>query len=158
MFKKFNNKRKYLRKLNFFYKKYIFSKKNQHLIDPHINGLSIVKPKRQIHTILFCNKIFVYSAGLITKKVKITMKHYKKTKKVNTNIILFLQNNDMYKFKYLYFLIIKNFTYSIWNFMEKLWTLTNCNVFFFIHKQTYNWYKRPIKRIKKKIVKLLKKQ
>ena len=150
MFKKFYSKRNYVKKLNYIYNRYLYSIKKKHIEDPYIYGLNISKPKRQINIALFNDKFFTYSAGFIIKKIKITLKYFKKTKKANTNIILFLQNNDYYRLKYLYCLIIKNFTNSIWNFLEKLWILTNCSIFFFIHKQSYNHYKRPVKRIKKK--------
>ena len=155
--KKYNEKFLYIKKLKIFYYYNIFNNKIYSITDQYNNNLYISKPLRQIYITIYSKKMHTYSAGLIAKYINITLKFYKKTKKVNTNIILFLQNILENKASNFYYVTFKNFTFSIWNFLEKLWTLTSCQIFFLFHKQSYNSYKRPVKRLKKKIVKLLKK-
>lgn len=121
-------------------------------------SLGLNQPKRQLYTDVYLQKKITLSTGVILKKNLLNIKFYKRTVDSNSLIILFLQKIYKNKLKFIYFLIFKNFTLRLWAFLLKFWTLIEPQIFIFIHKYSINPTRKPLKRIKRKILKLLKKQ
>lgn len=121
-------------------------------------GLNVYQPKRQLYTDVFYNKVKTISTGVVLKDSVITLKCYKRKMIANSAIILYLQRTYGEVLRYLYFFFLKNFTYRLWNFIEKLWVLVEPSIFIFLHNQSYNPTIKRVKRIKRRVLRMLKKQ
>lgn len=156
--KKIKQKKKFIKNLYAFYKKYTIE--NYFLLNTNIYtiGLGNSLPKRQhILTVNTQMKSYIYSTGYILSVLNIKLKYYKRSLKANSSIILSLQRLFMSNIKHLYIYRCLNFNYRQLLFLQKFYKLISPKIFYFQHKKSYNVNYSPKKRIKKRIVKLLNK-
>lgn len=148
----------FLKKLLLFYKKYmveLYFCKDSEL---YTSFLTVTLPNRQHYLSLYSsNESIFLNAGLVVGMAGVKLKYYKRSVKSNTSLILTLLSLAQNNLRYLYLYLCYNFTYRHWIFLQKLYLLVEPSIFFFQHSKSYNTYYRPVKRLKKKIVKILNK-
>lgn len=157
LFKKYYREN-YYRILILFYKKYfidLYFNKNKFIFNSHVHN---TVPKRQHRIALQLNNFSKnISAGLISSKSGVTLKYYKRSLKINATIVTYIQSILNLSCKYIYLYSCYNFNFRQWIFLQKYILLINPTIFFFQQKKSHNTLYRPIKRIKKRVTKLLKK-
>lgn len=156
--KKIKWKKKFIKSLYSFYKKYTVE--NYFLINTSIYKISLENslPNRQ-HIIGVNTKLksYIFSTGYILAVLNIKLKYYKRSLKANSSILLSIQRLFTSDIQHIYLYRCLNFNYRQLLFLQKFYKLINPKIFYFQHKKSYNINYSPQKRIKKRIVKLLNK-
>lgn len=149
----------FIKKLLLFYKKYTKQIYIHLFTSLYKTSLSVSIPNRQIYTTYTrVNNTRITSTGYVVAASGINLKYYKRCSRSNTGHILFLQKLYQNYLKYLYLYRVININCKQWLFFQKYLILINPNIFITQHKKSYNTYFRPIKRLKKRIVKVILKQ
>lgn len=149
-------KKLYFKNLINFYKKYLLENYFFNNIKLYKSTIQISLPKRQHYTTVLLDAYKrVYSTGLILSISNIKLKYYKRSHRSNTGHILFLQNTYLTAIKHLYLYYVLNFNFRQWIFFNKFLTLVNPNILILQHKKSYNTCYRPVKRLKRRVLKVL---
>lgn len=155
--KKRLNKRN-IKKIYNFYKKTtlslnLFIKNN----NAFLYSIFLYLPSRQHNVCIRDSKTSkIYSAGLIIKQNKTKLKFYKRTTKVNSNIILFLQKTYGKKISQINLFFFKNFNMRSWVFFQKYLLLANPSFNWIILKKSYNTNLSSVRRIKRRVLRAFK--
>ena len=140
-----------------FYKKYSCLTYTTNM-RPYTVSLGILQSNKQLISSMYYPLVTNYSAGFILKKMLIELKRYKRTVAANTNIVLYLQKLFFAENKYIEFFFMRNYNLRLWSFLQKLWLLISPVIFFLLYSRSYNIVRKPTKRIKRRVLRIIQKQ
>lgn len=118
-------------------------------------------PKRQQFFTIFNLKTKTQlnlSAGRFLAFFGKRAKFFKRNPKNIAGIVMQLKKSYSYLLKYIYLFYIKNCNKRQYLFFEKFVALIKPNIFFLVHKQSYIPRFLPVRRIKRKVLKIISKQ
>lgn len=150
-------------KIIIIYKKILFySKKsataNYKLYD---SFFFLTLPKRQQFFFIYntnLNKQINLSSGRFLAFFGKRAKFFKRNPKNIAGIVMQLKKSYLYLLKYIYLFYIKNCNKRQYLFFDKFNTLIKPNIFFLIHKQSYIPRFLPIRRVKRRVLRIINKQ
>lgn len=146
-----------------FYKTYVlkFRKLKNLNLNSFKSNFYLTLPKRQQHFVIMTLKTRKYitlSTGVLLKKLLNNAKFFKRIHTNISAITMQLKLNYPSLLNKIFLFYIKNFNYRQSIFFYKFIDIVNPQIYFFVHKQSFIPRFTPVRRIKRRVLKSLKKQ
>lgn len=145
----------------YFYKKIniFFNKTYIHKISFYRSNVYISLPKRQQHFNFFdikFNSDINFSAGRYLLILGQKSKFFKRNHKNILSIILQLKKNFSKTLKRIWFFSLKNFNHRQYSFFKRFNIMLKPNIYYFLHKKSFMPLFLPKRRIRRRVLRLLK--
>lgn len=121
-------------------------------------NLLITRPQRQQHFTFFSlrhERLFHYSAGVLLARIVKVTKFFKRSDKNFISLITFLKKKFLIHKKKFFFCFFKNFTYTQFIFLQKIFEFTILQACYLVLTKPYNTTFKYKKRIKRRVLRLV---